>query len=207
MSGVRATTVDTAPPPRRVCLYCGASFGDDPAYREGAVLVARLLARSGIGVVYGGATGGLMGVVADAALAEGGEVIGILPASMMAREIGHTGLTRLHVVETLHERKAMMAKLSDAFVALPGGFGTLEELFEVLSWAQIGLHRKPVALFNIAGFYDGLLAFLQTVTAQGFVRRESYDSLITESAPDILLRRLLDFEPPQGDRWTPEVKP
>ncbi len=199
MDGVNSSELFS---PRRVCIYCGSSFGVNPAHRDAAESFARLLAESGIGIVYGGASVGLMGAVADAALAAGGEVIGVLPRAMMAREIGHTGLNELHLVETLHERKAMMADLSGAFVALPGGWGTFEEIFEVLSWAQIGLHRKPCALLNTDGFYDGLLSFLETAVAAGFVRPESHALLIAESDPERLLRRLDDFVAPAYDRWS-----
>lgn len=188
--------------PRRVCIFCGSSFGINPAYHIAAESFARLLATHGIGIVYGGASVGLMGAVADAALAAGGEVIGVLPRSMMRREIGHSGLTELHLVETLHERKAMMAELSGAFVALPGGWGTFEEIFEVLSWAQIGLHRKPCALLNTDGFYDGLLSFLETAITAGFVRRESSTLLLSESDPETLLSRLQGYVAPEYDRWS-----
>lgn len=194
--------LSTPSPLRRICVFCGSAFGNDLAYRESAETFARLLAENCIGIVYGGASVGLMGVVADAALAAGGEVIGVLPHSMMAREIGHSGLTELHLVDSLHERKAMMADLSDAFVALPGGLGTLEEIFEACSWAQIGLHRKPCAFLNTGGFYDGLMTFLDTTVMQGFVRRESRDFILSESDPHALLQRLRNHVVPVYDRWT-----
>ncbi|MBC7807924.1 MAG: TIGR00730 family Rossman fold protein [Akkermansiaceae bacterium] len=199
MSGV---SLSESPSPRRVCIFCGSSFGTNPVYRDAAESFARLLAENGIAVVYGGASVGLMGAVADAALAAGGEVIGVLPRSMMAREIGHSGLTELHLVETLHERKAMMAELSGAFVALPGGWGTFEEMFEALSWAQIGLHRKPCALLNTDGFYDALLSFLETAVTAGFVRPESSALLLSDSDPAILLNRLRGYVAPVYDRWS-----
>lgn len=197
-----SVSISDLSPLRRVCIFCGSSFGANPEYQNAAESFARLLATNGIGVVYGGASVGLMGAVADAALAAGGEVIGVLPHSMMAREIGHNGLTELHLVDTLHERKAMMAELSDAFVALPGGLGTFEEIFEVASWAQIGLHKKPCAFLNTNGFYDGLLTFLETSVAEGFVRPESQALLLAESDPMLLLRRLQAYVPPAYDRWT-----
>lgn len=187
---------------RRVAVFCGSAMGSDPAHRAAAQVFAVLLAKSGIGVVYGGAASGLMGAVADAAMGVGGDVIGVLPHSMAVREIAHPGLTTLHLVETLHERKAKMAELADAFVALPGGIGTLEEIFEVLSWAQIGLHRKPVALLNTNGFYDDLLTFLQGMASAGFVRAESLALLIVEPEPEPLLARLLAHAPSAYDRWT-----
>ncbi|MBC8137929.1 MAG: TIGR00730 family Rossman fold protein [Fibrella sp.] len=199
MNGVRLPELS---PPRRVCIFCGSSFGSHPDYREAAESFARLLAANNIGIVYGGASVGLMGAVADAALAAGGEVIGVLPHSMMAREIGHPDLSALHLVDTLHERKAKMAELSDAFVALPGGLGTFEEIFEVFSWTQIGLHQKPCALLNTSGFYDGLLTFLKTSVAAGFVRPESHALLIAESEPQALLRRLRAYVAPTYDRWS-----
>lgn len=187
---------------RRVCVFCGSSFGARAEYRDAAERFALMLAESGIGLVYGGAKVGLMGAVADAAMAAGGEVIGVLPRSMVAREIAHEGITELLLVDTLHERKARMAALSDAFVALPGGLGTFEEFFEVVSWAQIGLHNKPCALLNTAGFYDGLLPFLDTSVAEGFVRPESRDLILAESEPGALLRRLREYVPPKYDRWS-----
>ncbi|MBC8142651.1 MAG: TIGR00730 family Rossman fold protein [Armatimonadetes bacterium] len=187
---------------RRVAVFCGSAMGNDPAHRDAAEAFAALLAANGIGIVYGGAASGLMGAVADTALSAGGEVIGVLPYSMAAREIAHRDLTALHLVETLHERKAKMAELADAFVALPGGIGTLEEIFEVLSWAQIGLHQKPVALLNTNGFYEGLLAFLQTTATTGFVRAESLALLLVEPEPEPLLQKLRAYAPPAYDRWT-----
>lgn len=186
---------------RRVAVFCGSAMGNDPAHYAAAESFAEMLAASGIGIVYGGASGGLMGAVADAALRAGGEVIGVLPHSMAAREIGHSDLTMLHLVETLHERKAKMAELAGGFVALPGGIGTLEEIAEMLSWAQIGLHQKPVALLNTGGFYDPLLTFLQSTVAAGFVRTESLALLLVEPEPEPLLSRLRAYVPPAYDRW------
>lgn len=198
---INAVTTDTLVP-RRVAVFCGSSTGNAASHRAAAESFAILLARNGIGIVYGGAATGLMGAVADAALSAGGEVIGVLPHSMAAREIAHRGLTQLHLVETLHERKAKMAELSGAFVALPGGIGTLEEIFEVLSWAQIGLHRKPVALLNTHRFYEGLLAFLENLRICEYVRSESLALLLHETEPEPLLNRLLTYSPPAYDRWT-----
>src|SRR3546814_750650 len=156
----------------RLCVFCGSSDGARPAYRDAAHALGKALADAGIGLVYGGAAVGLMGAVADGALARGGEVMGVLPRSLADRELAHPGLTQLHVVGSMHERKAMMAKLSDGFIALPGGLGTFEELFEIWTWAQLGYHRKPVALLNVDGYYDGLLSFLDHPVREAFVDRK-----------------------------------
>lgn len=154
---------------RSICVFCGASAGHDPAYAAAADALGRELAARAIELVTGGGKVGLMGVVADAALAAGGRVTGIIPRSLEEREAAHRGLTRLHVVETLHERKALMHELSEAFVVLPGGFGTLDEMFETITWAQLGIHAKPIGLVNVRGYFDDLLAFVDRATANGFV--------------------------------------
>lgn len=154
---------------RRVTVFCGSAFGSNPAFRAEAKALGAGIAAAGLGLVYGGACRGLMGVVADAALAAGAEVIGILPDALKGREIAHNGITRLEVVSTMHERKARMHELADAFLVLPGGFGTFEELLEAITWAQIGIHAKPCILINTANYWNGLLAFLDTAVAQGFV--------------------------------------
>jgi uncharacterized protein (TIGR00730 family) len=186
---------------RSVCVFCGANEGNPPAYAEAARAAGILFAESGIRLVTGGGRVGLMGVVADAALAAGGEVVGVIPHALLAREMGHTGLTRLEVVSTMHERKARMADLSDGFVALPGGIGTLEELFEVWTWAQLGVHTKPCGLLNVAGYYDGLLAFLRRCASEGFVSERSLKMLVVESDPRRMLERLAAYEPPVVSRW------
>ncbi|HLO76698.1 MAG TPA: TIGR00730 family Rossman fold protein, partial [Magnetospirillum sp.] len=155
---------------RRVCVFCGSSRGTNPAYAEAAAATGRLIAQRGLGLVYGGGDVGLMGIVANAALAAGGEVIGVIPDALMRMEVGNPNLTALHVVGTMHERKAMMAELSDGFIALPGGIGTLEELFEVWTWGQLGLHPKPLGLLDVAGYYDHLHAFLDHTVAEGFLK-------------------------------------
>ncbi|ACA17846.1 conserved hypothetical protein [Methylobacterium sp. 4-46] len=185
----------------RLCVFCGSSDGALPLYREGAAALGRHLARSGVGLVYGGGKVGLMGAVADAILEEGGEAIGVMPRALVEKEIGHPGLTTLHVVGSMHERKAMMADLADGFVALPGGLGTFEELFEIWTWAQLGYHPKPVALLNVGGFYDGLLAFLDHVTGQGFVRAPHRAMLLAGDAPEDLLARIRAYEPPRVIKW------
>jgi uncharacterized protein (TIGR00730 family) len=186
---------------RRICLFCGSSDGARPEYLAAARGFGRLLAGRGIGLVYGGASVGLMGAAADAALAAGGEVVGVMPHGLVAREIAHPGLTRLHAVTTMHERKAVMAELSDGFVALPGGPGTLEELFEVWTWAQLGVHAKPCALLDVAGYWAPLLAFLEHARAEGFVRPAHLAALLVERDPAALLDRLAAHEPPPATPW------
>lgn len=173
-----------------LCVYCGSRPGELPGYTQAAREVGYEIGRRGWQLVYGGGRAGLMGVVADAALAAGAKVIGVIPRSLMGRELGHPGLTELHVVETMHQRKMMMAEHSHAFLALPGGVGTLEELFEVWSWRQLGYHDKPLGLLNVAGYYDGLLGFLGHCKAHGFVSADQADLLMAGDEPRALLRRL-----------------
>ncbi len=182
---------------RRICIYCGSAPGRDPRFVEVARAVGDGLARRGIGIVYGGGKVGLMGAVADAALAAGGQVFGVIPQKLRDVEVGHDGLTELFVVDSMHARKMMMAQLSDAFIALPGGFGTLEELFEATTWSQLGYHSKPVGLLNAAGYYDHLLAFLDHGADQGFIR--PLHRPLLQSAPDLegLLDALARAEIPQ----------
>jgi uncharacterized protein (TIGR00730 family) len=180
---------------RRVCVFCGSSPGARPAYADAAEEFGRLLVAEGIGLVYGGGKVGLMGRLADAVLAEGGEAIGVMPEALVAKEIGHRGLTDLRVVGSMHERKALMADLSDAFVALPGGLGTVEELFEVYTWAQLGLHLKPCALLDVEGYYEGIASFLSHAVAERFVREDHRQMLIVEREPRAMLERLRRFEP------------
>jgi uncharacterized protein (TIGR00730 family) len=158
---------------RRVCVFCGSNTGLRPEYLAEAVALGRLLGKAALGLVYGGAQVGLMGALADAALANGGEVIGVIPRSLAAVEVAHQGLTRLDLVETMHERKALMAQEADAFVALPGGFGTLDEFFEILTWAQLGIHAKPCLMVNTGGYYDHLLRFLEVAIEEGFLKGEN----------------------------------
>lgn len=169
---------------RRICIYCGSNKGVEPHFAEVARAVGEYLARSNIGVVYGGGKIGLMGEIADSVLRAGGQVFGVIPQKLRDVEVGHDGLTELFVVDSMHARKMMMAQLSDAFIALPGGFGTLEELFEATTWLQLGYHRKPVGLLNVDGYYDHLLAFLDHGAQQGFVRAEHRPLML--SAPDIV---------------------
>jgi uncharacterized protein (TIGR00730 family) len=180
---------------RRLCVFCGSSPGARPAYGDAAEEFGRLLVQRGIGLVYGGGAVGLMGRLADAVLAEGGEPIGVLPEALVAKEIGHPDLQDLRVVGSMHERKAAMADLADGFVALPGGLGTLEELFEVYTWAQLGLHRKPCALLDVEGYYEGIATFLAHAVEERFLREDHRSMLIVERDPRALLDRLSEFEP------------
>jgi uncharacterized protein (TIGR00730 family) len=186
---------------RRLCVFCGSSAGREPAYRHLAESLARALAERGIGIVYGGARVGLMGALADAAVAAGGEVIGVIPQALVEREIAHRGLTELRIVASMHERKALMAELADGFVALPGGIGTLEELFEVWTWAQLGLHAKPCALLDTDGFYGPLAAFLDHLVDAGFVREAHRAMLLTAHSPEELLRAFAAYRPPRVGKW------
>jgi uncharacterized protein (TIGR00730 family) len=175
---------------RRIAVFCGASQGARPEYAEAAAAFGRAIARRGIELVYGGSSIGTMGVLASATLAAGGHVIGVVPRLLVEREIAYAGLPDLRTVETLSERKALMADLADAFVALPGGFGTLDELFEMVTWGQLGLQTKPCGLLNVSGYYDGLLAFLEHASAERFVRREHLAALLRDPSPEGLLAQL-----------------
>jgi uncharacterized protein (TIGR00730 family) len=180
---------------QRACVFCGSSPGARPQYTEATEDLGSLLVQNGITLVYGGASVGLMGRLADTVLSEGGEAVGVIPRALVEREIAHLGLTELHVVESMHERKALMADLSDAFVALPGGLGTLDELFEVYTWAQLGLHRKPCGLLNVEGYYQHLADFLDHAVGERFVRDEHREMLIVEDDPATMLERLQGFDP------------
>jgi hypothetical protein len=193
---------------RRVCVFCGSSPGRRGVYAEAARRLGRTLAGRGIGLVYGGASVGLMGAVADAVLDAGGaEVIGVIPEALVRKEVVHSGLPDLRVVGSMHERKALMAELSDGFVALPGGIGTLEELFEVWTWAQLGVHPKPCGLLDVAGFYAPLGAFMDQVVREGFLRPEHRDLLLIDTEPAPLLDRMAAYRPPPLRAWlTPEER-
>ena len=181
----------------RLAVYCGSATPSDPLYIETARLVGRTFAERGIGLVYGGGRLGLMGAVADAALEAGGEVIGVIPRALVDAEVAHRGLTELHVVETMHERKAAFTDLSDGFVTLPGGTGTMDELWEAMSWAQLGYHAKPVGLLNVAGFYDGLLHFWAKMGEAGFVRPQHQGILIANDDLGDLLAQMAAHRPPE----------
>lgn len=189
------------PPIRRICVFCGSSAGEDPKYLDAAAAIGSLLAREEIGLVYGGSRVGLMGRLANTVLEAGGEVTGFIPRALVNREVAHTGLTDLHVVESMHERKAFMAEASDAFVALPGGLGTLEEFCEVLTWGQLGLHRKPCALLDIKDFFQPLIRFLNHAVKEGFLAPTHRSMVIVESDPEAVLRRLREYRAPAVPRW------
>ena len=189
---------------RRICVYCGSSDAVDERFKSAARAVGTLLAQRGIGVVYGGGRIGLMGIVADAALAAGGDVIGVIPEKLQTLELGHSGLTELHVVDSMHERKMLMAELSDGFIALPGGFGTLEEIAEVTTWSQLNYHLKPVGLLNVDGYYDPLIAWVQGALDAGFIRPAHQDLLRGASTPEALLALLASAEIPRLEDWLAE---
>jgi uncharacterized protein (TIGR00730 family) len=190
----------------RVCVFCGSSEGRDPRYREAAAGLGQVLVRRGLGLVYGGAGVGLMRVLADAVLAHGGSVIGVIPHGLAAREVAHRGLSEIRVVPSMHARKALMADLSDAFLALPGGFGTLDELFESVTWAQLGIHRKPVALLNVAGYFDGLVRFLDHAVHEAFISPTNRKLVAVADQPEQALDLLAAYEAPASPVWiaTPE---
>ena len=174
-----------------ICVYCGAATGDDPVFATAAREFGALLAHRGIKLVYGGGHVGLMGVVADGALLAGGEVEGVIPQSMKAKELAHTGIQKLHVVESMHDRKALMAELSDAFVALPGGIGTLDELFEIWTWRQIGLHDKPIGVLDVAGYWQPFLELAKNMDQHGFLHRNALDMLVFDDNAERLFERLV----------------
>lgn len=184
----------------RICIFCGAHAGDASHYVEAAAQTARAIVRAGYGVVYGGGRVGLMGAVADAALAQGGEVVGVIPKALASAEIAHDGVSELHVVASMHERKAMMAELSDAFVALPGGFGTMDEFHEILTWRQLGIHDKPIGLLNVDGFYDPLLALYERMVRDGFVGLRTRRQFVTAASIDELLAILFVMRDDPGHR-------
>lgn len=186
---------------RWVCVFCGSSPGHSPAYLAAAGAMGRELAGRGLGLVYGGGRTGLMGAVADAALAAGGQVLGVIPRGLQVREVAHAGVTELRVVGSMHERKAAMAERADAFVALPGGMGTLEETAEALTWSQLGIHAKPVGLLDVAGYWAPLTGFLDHAVAEGFLRPDHRALCLVAGAPGALLDRLAAWEAPPGERW------
>jgi len=181
---------------KRICVYCGSSPGSQPAYLSGAEALGNALVKRRLGLVYGGAQIGIMGRIADTVLAGGGEVIGVIPQALADLEVFHTGLTKLEIVTSMHERKSLMAEYSDGFIALPGGLGTLEEIFEALTWAQLGFHKKPCGLLNIQGYYDHLTAFLNHSVSQGFVNTASRGMLMTALDPGQLLDRFAGYQAP-----------
>jgi uncharacterized protein (TIGR00730 family) len=184
-----------------ICVYCGSSPGLLPDYRESARRLGIELANRGLGLVYGGASVGVMGAVADAVLQQGGRVTGVIPHSLATREVSHAGLDELIVVGSMHERKARMAELSDGFIALPGGWGTIEEIFEMLTWAQLGFHEKPCGLLNVAAYYDPLFAFLENAIEQRFVKEEFRPMMMMEESPAALLDRFAAYRAPRVKKW------
>lgn len=186
---------------KSICVYCGSNVGARPEYTAAATAVGELLASQEIRIVYGGGRVGLMGIVADAAIAASGEVIGIIPRSLDRREIAHRGVSELHVVDSMHERKALMNELSDGFIALPGGFGTFEELCEMLTWAQLGIHGKPVGLLNVAGYFAPLIELFDHAVSERFLHPDHRALLLNDTVPQTLLERMKRFEPPITPKW------
>lgn len=186
---------------KSVCVFCGSSTGDDAVFADAARDLARVLVQNKIDLVYGGGSVGLMGVIADAVLAAGGHVIGVIPRMLWEREVGHRGLSDLRIVETMHERKALMAELSDGFIAMPGGIGTFEEFFEVWTWGQLGVHRKPCALLNVAGYFDPMLDMIDTMIRRRFLRPEYRDMVLVDTAASALLTRMETYQPPTVGKW------
>lgn len=185
----------------RIGVFCGSSAGNRPAFRDAAMDLARALGRRGLGLVYGGARVGLMGVLADTMLRQGSEVIGVIPQALVDLEIAHTGLTDLRVVGSMHERKALMVELADGFIALPGGYGTLEEFSEVLTWAQLGLHRKPCGLLDVDAYFDPLLALFDGAVSAGFLRPENRALVLTANDPEALLDLFASYKPVSVPKW------
>ncbi|HZW21672.1 TIGR00730 family Rossman fold protein [Noviherbaspirillum sp.] len=183
-----------------LCVYCGASIGASPVYADGARLLAKAMVEANIALVYGGGNVGLMGVIADEVMRLGGQATGVIPRALMDKEVGHHGLTQLHIVKDMHERKALMAELSDGFIAMPGGIGTLEELFEVFTWSQLGLHDKPIGLLNVNGYYDRLIGFLEHVVAERFLRQEQASLLIHDASACALVERLRTYVPQRHEK-------
>lgn len=186
---------------KRITVFCGSSFGTDSIYKDQAIALGNALAKNGIELVYGGANVGLMGAVADGVLSEGGKVIGVLPHFLQSKEIAHVGLTELILVETMHERKTKMNELCDGVIALPGGFGTLEEFFEMLTWAQLGLHKKPIAILNIDGFYDSLKVLIQVMVDKGFLKPVNQEMLLVSDNIEELLTKMSAYVAPEVGKW------
>ena len=186
---------------KRICVFCGSNSGRGDKYQSMAVKLGRALAERGLGLVYGGGKVGLMGTIADAVLERGGEVIGVIPEDLVKKEVAHKGLTDLRIVGSMHERKALMARLSDGFIAMPGGFGTLDEFCEILTWTQLGLHRKPSGILDVGGYFDHFLKFVDHSVSQGFIRQEHRDLLLVERAPEALLDAFAGYKPVNLDKW------
>lgn len=189
------------PAMKNICVYCGSSPGRLEAYADGARALAQALVARDIGLVYGGASIGLMGLIADTVLQLGGRAVGVIPQALARKEVAHKGLTELHITHTMHERKTLMAELSDGFIAMPGGIGTFEELFEIWTWAQLGIHAKPVGLLNVAGYFDALTTFLDHATQEQFLKPQHRSVLIVEPEPVALLDRFAAYQPPEIQKW------
>ncbi|MDO8291075.1 MAG: TIGR00730 family Rossman fold protein [Parvibaculum sp.] len=186
---------------KNICVYCGANPGRQEAYSSAARDLAKALVDRNLGLVYGGASVGIMGLIADAVLQLGGRVVGVMPEALVRKEIAHKNLTELHVTQSMHERKTLMAELSDGFIAMPGGIGTLEEIFEIWTWAQLGFHAKPCGLLNVAGYFDSLTTFLDHAVAEQFVKKAHRSILLVEHEPEALLDRFASYEPPSIQKW------
>jgi len=191
---------------QRLCVFCGSNSGINPAYHDAAVAMGRLLAERAIELVYGGDNIGLMGVLADAVLQAHGRVIGVIPEALLAKEVGHQGLTELRIVDSMHERKALMADLSDGFIAMPGGFSTFEEFCEVVTWSQLGIHAKPCGLLNVAGYYDSLLDLFDQAVTEGFLRAENRRRVLQDRDPRKLLKKMAEFTPIPAGKWIWKVE-
>lgn len=186
---------------KSITVFCGSSFGSDEIYKEQATLLGQTLAKQNIQLIYGGANVGLMGAVADGVLLEGGKAIGVLPHFLQSKEIAHQNLTELILVETMHERKTKMNDLCDGVIVLPGGYGTLEEFFEMITWAQLGLHKKPIAILNIDGFYDDLIKLVQTMVDKGFLKQINQEMLLVSDSIDALLEKMKNYQAPTVGKW------
>jgi uncharacterized protein (TIGR00730 family) len=186
---------------KSIAVFCGSSFGNNPCYREAAVQLAQVLAEKNIALIYGGATVGLMGVIADAAVAAGAKVIGVIPKALADIEISHTGLTQLHIVDDMHERKALIASLADGFILFPGAAGSLEEFFEVYTWAQLGLHKKPCGILNVNNYYGHLLDFLNHSVSEGFLKIKNHEMIFVETRMENLLEKFANYHAPDVKKW------
>lgn len=186
---------------KSICVYCGSNPGRQESYSSAARELAKSLVEREIRLVYGGASVGIMGLIADTVLQLGGQAVGVIPDALLRKEVAHTNLTELHVTQSMHERKTLMAELSDGFIALPGGIGTLEEIFEVWTWAQLGFHKKPCGLLNVEGYFDSLISFLDHTVAEQFVKEQHHSMLIVEHNPDLLLDRFASYKPPTIQKW------
>lgn len=186
---------------KRICVYCGSTPGNQPDYALVARQLARAMVSKNIGLVYGGASVGIMGEIADTVLEEGGEVIGIIPKGLFVKEVAHTGITELREVGSMHERKSMMAELSDGFIALPGGFGTFEEILEIITWSQLGMHRKPCGLLNVRNYYDKLIDFIDHAVSEHFIKKIHRSIVLTEECPEVLLEKFEIYKAPGAVQW------